>query len=367
MKPIDKGIGLEPKRGLRRAAVIAIGALMLWCAIRSTGADDTATTNNIQWPASEFRWVATEALVSPAARPDDPCYSVKDPTIVRYQNRWHLFCTIRSQKRSHQIEYLSFDDWTNAQAAPRHILTVTNGYFCAPQVFYFTPQQRWFLIYQSSDTNRPVALQPVFSTSTNIADPGSWTTPRFRYDRHPSNIKGWIDFWVICDETTAHLFFTSNNGLMWRAETKLADFPRGWSEPAIVLRDDIFEASHTYRLKGTPQYLTVVEAIGASGRRYYKAYQAERLDGEWKPLAASREKPFASPANARFEGVPWTESFSHGELIRVGHDEKLEIDSANLLFLYQGVSDRDRAGKKYGEIPWRLGLLKPADSIPRQP
>ena len=45
--------------------------------------------------------------------------------------------------------------------------------------------------------------------------------------------------------------------------------------PQIVLRDDIFEASHTYRLRGLNKYLTVVEAQGGS-RRYYKAYLAER-------------------------------------------------------------------------------------------
>ena len=45
--------------------------------------------------------------------------------------------------------------------------------------------------------------------------------------------------------------------------------------------------------------------------------------------------------------------------MRLGHDEKLEVDPANLQFLYQGVTDADRRGKKYGEIPWRLGLLTP--------
>ena len=61
----------------------------------------------------EFLWNSTQPVVSPAQR-GDHCYSVKDPSIVRYNGRWHLFCTIRSEKRSHQIEYLSFDDWPNA-------------------------------------------------------------------------------------------------------------------------------------------------------------------------------------------------------------------------------------------------------------
>ncbi len=308
--------------------------------------------------AGEFLWNSTQPVVSPVKR-DDHCYSMKDPSIVRHDGRWHLFCTIRSEKRSHQIEYLSFDDWSNANAAPRHLLTVTNGYFCAPQVFWFEPHAKWYLIYQASDNARKVALQPAFSTSTNIADPQSWTTPVFLYPAHPDNVESWIDFWVICDDTRAHLFFTSNNGKFWRAETKLAQFPFGWSRPEVVLRDDIFEASNTYRLKGRDQYLTLIEAIGEKGRRYFKAYVADRLDGEWKPLAATREKPFASPLNVRLEGKTWTGSFSHGELLRTGRDQRLEIDPDNLVLLYQGVSDERRAGKKYGEIPWELGLLRP--------
>src|SRR4029079_19504708 len=85
-----------------------------------------------------FEWGSTRPLVGPAARPDDPCISVKDPTFVRFGDRWHLFCTIRSRKRSHQIEYLNFADWTDGNAAPRHVLKLRDGYFCAPQVFWFT-------------------------------------------------------------------------------------------------------------------------------------------------------------------------------------------------------------------------------------
>jgi len=308
----------------------------------------------------KFQWRCGPIVQSPAVRTNDPCFSVKDPTIVRYGDRWHLFTTIRSEKRTHQIEYSSFAEWKDAARATRHILKFNPGYFCAPQVFYFTPHRKWYLLHQASDTNRPVALQPAFATSEQIDDPASWSAPQFLFDAHPKNIKGWIDFWIICDDAKAHLFFTSNNGLMWRAETALAQFPKGWSEPKIVLRDDIFEASHTYRLRGLNRYLTVVEAQGG-GRRYYKAYVADRLDGEWRPLAATREKTFASAANVKFTGEPWAQSISHGELIRAGSDEHLEIDPARLQFLFQGVQDKDMAGKPYGRIPWHLGLLDMAD------
>jgi len=303
-----------------------------------------------------FRWMISPPLVYPARRPPEVVYSVKDPTIVRYQGRWHLFCTIRGQKRSHQIEYICFEDWKNANAAKRYVLTPSEGYFCAPQVFYFTPHKKWFLICQVSDESRKPSLQPAYSTTSDIAEPNSWSKPVLLFSKQPDNVNAWIDFWVICDAARAHLFFTSLDGQMWRSETKLTDFPGGWSQPTVVLRGDIFEASHTYYLKGLDKFLTVVEAQ-ADGRRYYKAYLAETLDGQWMPLAATKDKPFAGPANTTDTGVHWTDSFSHGELIRDGFDQTLAVDPNNLRFLFQGVSDQDKAGKKYGEIPWRLGML----------
>ena len=111
------------------------------------------------------------------------------------------------------------------------------------------------------------------------------------------------------------------------------------------------------------KYLTIIEAeaqaaAGVGRRRYYKAYLADSLDGFWQPLAATAKRPFASPVNVRHEGEHWADSFSHGELIRTGHDQRLEVDPARLRLLFQGVTDEKKKGKKYGEIPWQLGILK---------
>ena len=311
----------------------------------------------------DFRWASSGPLVAPAERPHDPCHSIKDPTVVRFGGRWHLFCTIRSEKRSHQVEYLNFADWKDANTAGRHVLKISDGYYCAPQVFFFAPHRRWYMILQVADPTRKVPLQSAYSTTETIDDPDSWSKPVLLYkDRHPNTVSAWIDFWVVCDDAKAHLFFTSNNGLMWRAETKLADFPHGWTDPSVVLRGDVFEGSCTYSLMGTGKYLSLVEAEAhrPGGWRYYKAYLADTLDGEWKPLADTWDKPFAGPPNVAFAGEKWTESISHGELLRAGHDQKLEVDPSNLRFLYQGVLENDRRGKIYGRIPWRLGILEPA-------
>ena len=314
----------------------------------------------------EFQWKSSPPLVAPAQRPDDPCVSIKDPTVVFHDGRWHLFCTIRSEKRSHQIEYLNFTDWKDADKAPRHILKLHDGYFCAPQVFYFSPLKKWCLLYQTADQSRKPALQPTLSMSDKLDDPAAWSKPVVLWDRSWPDCPHAIDFWLICDATHARLFFTSNNGKLWRSDAPLAEFPRGFTEPKTVLQGDLFEASATYKIKGREEYLTLIEAEGGGGR-YFKAWTAPRLDAEWKPLADTFDKSFASRKNVTFpEGTtPWAQSISHGELLRSSIDEKLEIDPANLKLLYQGATGAEMAGRPYGKIPWRLGLLEMESSAVR--
>ncbi len=307
--------------------------------------------------AGRFQWRISQPLLAPADRPEDPCYSVKDPSVVFFGGRWHLFLTIRSQKRSHQVEYLSFADWKEAASARRHLLKPSDGFFCAPQVFYFAPQKKWYLICQASDKAWKPEYGAAYSTTDDLADPDSWAKLKPLGARQAQGKSG-LDFWIICDDRKAHLFFTTLDGRMWREETRLEDFPGGWSEAKLAIQGDIFEASHTYKLQGLEKYLSVVEAQGGHGWRYFKAYLADRLEGPWTPLAATKDKTFASMGNARPVGDRWTDSISHGELSRAGVDQRLEVDPANLRFLFQGVSDQARAGKPYGQIPWRLGLLE---------
>lgn len=304
-------------------------------------------------------WETSAPLIAPEIREINPSRAQKDPTVVFYDGIWHVFMTVKLPGKS-AIEYCSFNDWEDANDSNRTILEISDSdYYCAPQVFYFRPHQKWYLVYQMGvpESNK---MWVAYSTTTNIADPSSWTHAKPMLDGGETDPRtvGGLDYWIICDEKRAYLFLTSLNGKMWRLWTTLVDFPLGFRDCKLALEAKIFEASHTYALKGMNQYLTVIEE---NGKRYYKAYLADRLDGEWTPIADTAERPFAGWNNVRPEvGVtPWTDNISHGELVREGWDETLTVDPKNLRFIFQGMWDKDKSGKGYGQFQWRIGMLTP--------
>ena len=79
-------------------------------------------------------------------------------------------------------------------------------------MFYFRPQKRWYLIFQYGDGDKDRPRKPGFSTNPNIEKWQAWTKPAPLFDEPGEMVDNWIDFWVICDEAKAHLFFTSDNG-----------------------------------------------------------------------------------------------------------------------------------------------------------
>ena len=316
----------------------------------------------LQAPVS---WTSSAPILAPLAREGDGAISVKDPTLVEHDGRWHMFCSVRGRTRTHQIEHISsdrLDDWSGADRA---LLTCADGYFCAPQVFYFRPHGLWYLVYQTHAEARRLGLQPAYSTSRDISDPSLWTAPTLFYaDDSLPTVERWIDFWVICDDTRAHLFFTSLDGHMWRASTSLGEFPSGFGDAACVISDAhddwrLFEASHTYRVAEDGTYITLVEGEDRRDgvKRYFMAYAADSLAGEWSPIATAPAAPFAGRANVAFAGDTWSDHISHGEFVRQNADETLTISATDMRMVYQGVRHEDYAGARYGDIPWRIGML----------
>jgi hypothetical protein len=314
-----------------------------------------------------FQWRSTGPLISPKPDATHPVVSVKDPTIVRYRNRWLVYATTANTSGNWSLVYTSFRDFQHAPAAPQVFLdtnaNIGTGYRAAPQVFYFAPKRTWYLIYQTG--------LPSFSTTTDPTRPQTWSAPRNLQDSMPpiiaQNIGNgfWLDFWVICDNVHCFLFSSDDNGHLYRTQTTVAAFPGGWGETVIAKQDarfSLFEASNVYKIKGTNQYLLLVEAIGASGRRYFRSWTSDRIDGEWTALADTEAAPFAGAANVSFRpgAAAWTQDISHGEMLRDGNDQHLVIDPRHLRYLYQG--EDPAASGDYSQLPWRLALLTQTNS-----
>ncbi|MCT9082154.1 non-reducing end alpha-L-arabinofuranosidase family hydrolase [Streptomyces fulvoviolaceus] len=317
-----------------------------------------------------FSWSSTGPLIAPRPDADHPIVSVKDPTVFRYKNRWHVYMTTANTAGAWSLSHTSFADWSQAAAAPQTFLdanpNIGNRYAAAPQVFYFAPQKLWYMVYQTGP--------PSYSTTKDPSKPESWSAPRYFFDAEPPVLtenKGsgfWLDFWTICDKADCYLFFSDDNGHQYRSRTTLAEFPNGFRDTEIVLaepnRFDLFEASNVYRLGHSGKYLMLVEALatGSDWRRYFRAWTADSLGGTWTPLADTEANAFIRSNNVTFaEGEPaWTKDFSHGEMIRDGVDQTLTIDPCRLRFLYQGLDPA--ATGSYSQLPWRLSLLTQANS-----
>jgi endo-1,4-beta-xylanase len=312
--------------------------------------------------APSLEWSGSAPLIAPVSDATHDLVAVKDPTVVSFNGRWHVYASSVSSGGAYNIVYTSFTDWTQASSAPLYYMDRTPGfntYVAAPQLFYFRPQSRWYLVYQAGP--------PKYSTADDPGDPSTWTPPAPFFPTTPPTVAqnggNWLDFWVICDAASCYLFFSDNHGRWYRSKTSVDQFPNGFGDPVIALQDTnagrIFEASNVYKMNGTNQYLAIIEAFDqtSSNRRYFRSWIADSLDGAWLPWQASGSYPFAGAQNVAFDGTAWTNDISHGEAIRAGYDETLAIDPCGLRYAFQGADPTANNGGDYNKIPWRIGLL----------
>jgi endo-1,4-beta-xylanase len=286
--------------------------------------------------------------------------AIKDPSVVFFNGRWHVYASSVASGGVYGMVYLSFTDFSQISSATFYYMDQTAGfntYVAAPQLFYFAPQSKWYLVFQSGP--------PMYSTNDDPGKPANWTRPAAFFSKEPAIITqngGWLDFWVICDTTRCHLFFSDDHGRWYRSTTAIGSFPSGFSDPTIVMQDadagHLFEASNVYKIGGSNKYLALVEAYDSTSnwRRYFRSWTADSLDGPWTALQDTGTAPFAGPSNVTFTGQVWTKDISHGEMIRGGYDQTLTIDPCDLRFLYQGY-DSSVSYSDYNATPWRLGLL----------
>ena len=271
--------------------------------------------------------------------------AVKDPSIVYDGKKWHLFYTV-SWRKLDKIGYVSNEKLESLNSAPHYLLSQFHGQTTpfqggAPQVFYFAPQKLWYLIYQTKDFDR----QPVYSTTPTIDKPETWSATKNLITREEPEVK-WIDFWIICDESKAYMFYSRGRKDIYVRWTNIEDFPQGFGPGRLAfspMPEPLSEAVHIYKVAGEQEYHMFYETAPAGQpQRRYGLATASNLLRPWSRvsdrLAVGEMLVFTNPED------PWTDQISHGEMIRTGYDQKLEYDPAEMMFLVQGKLSRKRPG-----------------------
>jgi hypothetical protein len=318
------------------------------------------STQNCPLP-STLHWQSSGILVNIHPDTKHPIASVKDPTIQKYNGKYLIYCTVYNTKsvsgssQGWSMQFIQFSDFSQADAAtPLFMDQISgfSGYKCAPELFYFEPKKIWYLTWQQQD--------PAYSTTTTPDNPSSWSAPKKFYPNGLSSIKLPIDYFPIADDDNFYLFFTGDDGNVYRAKTTLANFPNGFGTPVIIktlATSIIFEGSSHYKIKGTANtYLHLVEGMGSTGR-VYSAWTSEGIEGDWKDYKVGSNTPFAGRNNVTYaSGVSdWSDDVSHGELLRDNPDQKQEVDPCHFQLLYQGKDPKSSGD--YSLLPYRLGLL----------
>jgi hypothetical protein len=248
---------------------------------------------------------------------------------------YHLFYTSRSSVWG--LGYATASSITGLKMAThRHLTSIgSGGGLAAPQVFYFASKGKWFLIYQNGTT-------PSYSTSTGVGSYGSWTAARSM-----GFSDGGIDYWCISNGTDVFCFYSANDGshTIKRRSTSIANFPTGWGS-ATTVATDTFEAPHVYKNSADGLYYMMVEDIN----RHFELWRASYLAGTWTKL----QENWATIGNCTFTGEVWTSQVSHGEILRSGTDERLNISSiVTPQILIQGTTGTG----SYSSLPYDLGLM----------
>ncbi len=305
-------------------------------------------------PAS---WQAGAPLLSPGPAGAFDETAVKDPSVVFFEDKWHVFYTARG-RNEYTTGYVSAAKLQDLNEAPRHELMQIRGqdsrYACAPQVFFFDPQRLWYLIVQTRDAN----YQPVYCTTQTIDRPDSWSAPRVLLTK--DDPAKWIDFWIICDDDQACLFYTRNHRDVMLRTTSLDAFPIGWSDARTVFTG-VHEAVHIYKAQNRMEYHVIYER-NDQGMRSFGLAKGDRLTGPWTSVTDA----YATGRQLRREpGIaPWTDMVSHGEMIRTGYDQTLEYDADNPAMLIQGRLN-DTTDTLYPDLRWSLGLIRHSENDSR--
>jgi len=337
------------------------------------------------------KWTVSKPILTAGPKGTFDDVAVKDPSIVFYNGKYHMFYTSKAHKETRNrlkycntggsgVGYLTAPTLEGLKNAKRYNLCeIVQDIVIAPQVFYFQPHKLWYIIAQKSVKGRP-NLAPIYLTNSDIENVHGWSKPKIIKTKK-SNNGFWIDFWVICDEKKAHLFYTDHEGSLFRFECPIDEFPNGyatekdetvltqWGENRIG-RWRLHEASHIYYVRKTAEYLALLEGVYPhptrknywdSRNRFMFAMVADKLEGPWRRVEAGPNE-FAGDAAYLFNEDGSHSAYdqvSHFELIRSGYNQKMEIDDYNLQLLFQAFDASNTPDDyDYNELPWELAIMK---------
>jgi hypothetical protein len=288
-----------------------------------------------------FKWTSGAAIANPTSGWD----SIKDFTYAPKDGKHIIYMTMHSGS-SYGAAMMTFSDWSGAATATQNKLSFAA---VAPTLFYFTPKQTWVLAYQWGATGFS------YRTSSDPTNPSGWSAEKSLLASKTvpagTSSTGVIDQQVICDAAKCYLYFTGDNGYVYRSSMAIGSFPGEFPPATTVMQDTVqklFEAIQVYSIKGSNKYLLLVEAQGSPGR-YFRAWTTTDLGGSWTLLSDN----FAGKSNTTIN-PDWTNDISHGDMVRSGNDETFPIDPCDMKLLYQGRDPKVSAD--YDKLPYKLGL-----------
>jgi endo-1,4-beta-xylanase len=332
------------------------------------------------------KWIVSPPILAPSSAQSFDNVAVKDPSIVFADGKYHLFYTSKRSVSSGKevkydlgLGYVCAPTLEELSKSKRHDLSkILDADIIAPQVFYFEPQQRWYMIAHKRNPGKKPNLLPIYLTNPNIDNVNEWSAPK-TLKTGKTDDSFWIDFWIICDGDNAHLFYADQRGSILRMTCPIDSFPHGFAAEttAVTLRgeDDVaswiaFEAEHVYHVKNPDTYLMIVEGgyykeskkrYGDARKRFMLGLVADDLAGPWKRIEKDANDFFAHASRLFTEdgGRSTYSQVSHPELIRSDCNQKLEIESFNIQMLFQSFdASATPDDYNYNELPWELSVMR---------
>lgn len=371
--------------------VIGLAALMFILSCTSNVANKSQYTSERKPLFQYSKWTVSKPVFEKGPQGTFDEISVKDPSIVFYNGKYHMFYTSKAtyetrdkssylDKNGSGLGYVAAESLEKLYEAKRYNLSeIQKSVIVAPQVFYFEPQKLWYIIAQTTSEGKP-NLQPIYMTNPDIENVNGWSKLEILKTQKTNN-GFWIDFWVICDDRNAHLFYTDHEGSLFRFECPIIEFPGGFKsvkeETVLTERGEnekgrwrLHEASHIYYVKKFNKYLNLLEAVYPhptrknywdSRNRFVFAMVADKLEGPWVRVESNLNEFIGDPANLYNEDGSKSvfDQVSHPELIRAGYNQKLEINDFNLQLIFQAFdADTMNSDYDYNYLPWKLMVMK---------